>query len=90
MPIYKGTKDFKFTRNPNTRESIFNSNQKSFSGVTEEYPVDARTYNKKNVDHDIEKILREKFGGRKNVKIRFGITGDSGTGKSAFINGIRG
>ena len=74
--------------------AFINNNPKFFSEkttvVTEEYPVDASAHNKENANYDIEKILRGKFGGRKDVKIRFGVTGDSGTGKSAFINAIRG
>ena len=34
--------------------------------------------------------MREKLEESKNVKIKFGVTGMSGAGKSSFINSIRG
>ena len=52
--------------------------------------ADARKYIKENGVSGIEEFLRKKLQRIKDVKIRFGITGDSGTGKSAFINAIRG
>ncbi|CAB4003801.1 interferon-inducible GTPase 5-like [Paramuricea clavata] len=57
---------------------------------SEEYPHDRKAYNRESYDYDIGKFLKKKLGGSKEVKIRFGITGDSGTGKSAFINAMRG
>ena len=60
------------------------------SDITQQYLDEARTYIKQNGVFGIEEFLRKKLEGSKDVKIRFGITGDSGTGKSAFINAIRG
>ncbi|CAB3999842.1 interferon-inducible GTPase 5-like [Paramuricea clavata] len=58
--------------------------------ITQQYLAEARTYIKQNGVSGIEEFLRKKLEGSKDVKIRFGITGDSGTGKSTFINAIRG
>ncbi|CAB4003800.1 interferon-inducible GTPase 5-like, partial [Paramuricea clavata] len=58
--------------------------------LTEEYLADARAYINKNGVSGIGEFLKKKLDEWKNVKIRFGITGDSGTGKSTFINAIRG
>jgi ribosome biogenesis GTPase A len=58
--------------------------------LTEEYFADARAYITKNGVNGIGEFLGEKLHEWKNVKIRFGITGNSGTGKSTFINAIRG
>ena len=38
----------------------------------------------------IEKLYRNKLDDWKNVNIQIGVTGDSGVGKSSFINAIRG
>ncbi|CAB4036457.1 interferon-inducible GTPase 5-like, partial [Paramuricea clavata] len=54
------------------------------------YLADARAYINKNGVSGIGEFLKKKLNEWKNVKIRFGITGDSGTGKSTFINAIRG
>ena len=37
----------------------------------------------------IEKIFKAKLEGWKNVEINIGVTGNSGVGKSSFINAIR-
>ena len=60
------------------------------SDLTEQYLADARTYVKENGVGGIVEFLKKKLEGSKEVKIRFAITGDCGTGKSAFINAIRG
>jgi predicted GTPase len=52
--------------------------------------ADARAYIKKNGVTGIEGFLRKKLEGSKLVKICFAITGNTGAGKSAFINAIRG
>jgi septin family protein len=52
--------------------------------------ADARIYVQQNGVSDIKEFLEKKLEGSKNVKIRFAITGKSGTGKSAFINAVRG
>jgi predicted GTPase len=38
----------------------------------------------------IEEIFKTKLGRWKDVEINIGITGNSGVGKSSFINAIRG
>ena len=58
--------------------------------LTQQYLADARIYIKKNGVSGIEKFLKEKLKESRNFQIRFAITGDSGAGKSAFINAIRG
>ncbi len=60
------------------------------SDFTEQYMADARTHIRKNGVSGIEEFLKKKLEQSKNSKIRFGITGDSGAGKSAFINAVRG
>ncbi|CAB3992379.1 interferon-inducible GTPase 5-like, partial [Paramuricea clavata] len=60
------------------------------SDLTQQYFAKARTYIKHNCLSGIGEFLRKKIEEWKDVKIRFGITGDSGAGKSAFINAIRG
>jgi putative protein kinase ArgK-like GTPase of G3E family len=52
--------------------------------------ADAREYIDKNGVSGFGEFLTNKLNAWKNVKIRFGITGSSGTGKSTFINAIRG
>ncbi|CAB4024357.1 interferon-inducible GTPase 5-like, partial [Paramuricea clavata] len=63
---------------------------KETTDLTKEYLADARAYINKNGVSGIGEFLKKKLNEWKNVKIRFGITGDSGTGKSTFINAIRG
>ena len=58
--------------------------------LTEQYMADARKHVKENGVSGIQEFLRKKLDGSKDVKIQFAITGNSGTGKSAFINAIRG
>ena len=60
------------------------------SGIAEQYMADVETHVKENRVSDIKEFLREKLERSKDVEIRFGITGDSETEKSAFINAIRG
>ncbi|CAB3980754.1 zinc finger MYM-type 3-like [Paramuricea clavata] len=62
----------------------------STSDITEQYMADARIYVKQKGVSRIEEFLKKKLEGSKDVKIRFAITGNSGTGKSAYINAIRG
>ena len=45
---------------------------------------------KENEISGMEEFLKAKLGEWKEVKIQFAIIGDSGAGKSAFINAIRG
>ncbi len=51
---------------------------------------ETRRYYKENGVRDIGKFVSEKLEGYKDVRIQFAITGDSGAGKSAFTNAIRG
>ncbi len=51
---------------------------------------ETRLYYKENGVRDIGKFVNEKLEGYKDVRIQFAITGNAGTGKSAFINAIRG
>ena len=60
------------------------------SDLTEQYLADARQHIKENGVGDIEKFLKRKLEKAKSVKIRFAVTGNSGTGKSTLINAIRG
>ena len=59
-------------------------------GVTEQYMADVEAHVKENGGSHIKEFLREKLERSKDVEIRFAITGDSETEKSAFINAIRG
>ena len=60
------------------------------SNFTEQYMADVKTHIRKNGVTGIEVFFKEKLEQSKNLKIRFGITGDSGAGKSSFTNAIRG
>ena len=60
------------------------------SDIAEQYMADVRTHIKKNGVTGIEEFLRKKLEGSKSVKICFAITGNTGAGKSAFVNAIRG
>ena len=64
--------------------------EKEEIGSTEGFLADARAYFNENAISGIHEFLTKKLNEWKNVKIRFGITGDPGTGKSTFINAIRG
>lgn len=58
--------------------------------LLEEYMADVETYVEENGVSNIEGLLERKREEWKKVPMQFGITGDSGVGKSAFINAIRG
>ncbi|XP_028404390.1 interferon-inducible GTPase 5-like isoform X1 [Dendronephthya gigantea] len=58
--------------------------------LVDQYMDDTRTYVNENGVTDVENFLKKKLEGSKEVKIRFGITGEAGVGKSAFMNAIRG
>jgi putative protein kinase ArgK-like GTPase of G3E family len=51
---------------------------------------DAKKHISENGVSGINELLRRKLDGWKEVTVRFGITGQGGTGKSSFINTIRG
>jgi predicted GTPase len=55
-----------------------------------QYKREVENHIKQHGLQGIEKVLMAKFEEWKKVKINFGITGDSGAGKSSFINAIRG
>ena len=52
--------------------------------------LDVKAHVDKNGVSNIGGFLEEKKQRWKKVHMQFGITGDSGVGKSAFINAIRG
>ena len=58
--------------------------------LTEQYMADARAHIRQNGVAGIEEFLKKKIDGSKSVTIRFGIVGNCGAGKSAFINAMRG
>jgi predicted GTPase len=43
-----------------------------------------------NLQVEIKELLKARLTQWKDVEVKFGITGDSGVGKSSFINAIRG
>ena len=51
---------------------------------------DCKDYVKKNGVSGVKKFCIERLEKWKNVEIHFAITGDAGSGKSSFINAIRG
>jgi predicted GTPase len=51
---------------------------------------DVPTYIKKYGVSGIDNFFKAKLEEWKNVKINIGVTGNSGAGKSSFINAIRG
>ena len=58
--------------------------------LTEQYLADAKTYIKDKGVSGVDEFLSRNLARSKDVKIRFAITGNGGTGKSAFVNAIRG
>ena len=56
----------------------------------QEYKKDVEKHVKKHGVQGIEEVLMAKLKGWRDVELRFGITGDSGVGKSSFINAVRG
>ena len=55
-------------------------------------PEDAKEfqeYIEQNGVSNIHEMLKEKLDGWQEVEVNIGITGDSGAGKSSFINAIR-
>ena len=87
-------KCFDFKRNEYSEFNITNEKESntyiSDSDLSEQYMADVRIHLKENGVGGIQEYLRKKLEGSKDVKIRFAITGNSGTGKSAFTNAIRG
>ena len=51
---------------------------------------DIPKYNEEHGVSGIEKIFKAKLEDWKNVEVQIGVTGNSGVGKSSFINEIRG
>ena len=55
-----------------------------------EYKKEVEKHVKKHGVHGIEELLMANLKRWEDVEINFGITGDSGVGKSSFINAVRG
>ena len=55
-----------------------------------EYKKEVEKHVKKHGVNGIEEILMANLKRWEDVEIRFGITGDSGVGKSSFVNAVRG
>ncbi|XP_028404280.1 interferon-inducible GTPase 5-like [Dendronephthya gigantea] len=70
--------------------SFKRSCQEKTAWSTEENLHDEGRNGKEKGDSSSEEFLKNKLKAWKGLKIRYGITGDSGAGKSAFINAIRG
>ena len=47
-------------------------------------------YIKRNGVSNVHEMFKKKLDGWQEVEVNIGITGDSGSGKSSFINAIRG
>lgn len=54
------------------------------------YADEIRQHVDQNGVSGIEEFMKNKLDSWKEVEVHIGITGDSGTGKSSFINAIRG
>ncbi|KXJ25281.1 interferon-inducible GTPase 5 [Exaiptasia diaphana] len=53
------------------------------------YAEEVQEYVSENGLSNIEQFFKEKLEGWQDVEVNIGVTGDSGTGKSSFINAIR-
>ncbi|CAB4027194.1 interferon-inducible GTPase 5-like [Paramuricea clavata] len=49
-----------------------------------------RSNSQGNLQDEIKELLIARLIQWKDVEVKFGVTGDSGAGKSSFINAIRG
>ena len=65
------------------------SQSKSKDCESEETQKTKRQIEKDGVEGSLA-MMREKLESWNNVKIKIGVTGNSGVGKSSFINAIRG
>ena len=54
------------------------------------YAEELQDYVDQNGVSDIEEFFKNKLERWRDIEVNIGITGDSGTGKSSFINSIRG
>ena len=53
------------------------------------YAEEVEEYVNEHGISNIEEFFKEKLEGWQDVEVNMGVTGDSGTGKSSFINTIR-
>ena len=58
--------------------------------VKAEDAKEVKKYIEQNGVSNIHELFKEKLDGWREVEVNIGITGDSGAGKSSYINAIRG
>ena len=58
--------------------------------VNSEDAKELQEYIEQNGVSNIHELLKEKLDRWREVEVNIGITGDSGAGKSSYINAIRG
>jgi putative ribosome biogenesis GTPase RsgA len=73
-----------------TMGNVSSETEEDFSEYEQLSMEDVPEYIKKHGLTGIDKFFKAKLQQWKNVKITIGVTGDSGVGKSSFINAIRG
>ena len=61
-----------------------------FYFLGEDFKEEVAKYVKQNVVSGVEEFVHDKLVGSKNAKMQIAVTGNSGAGKSSFINAIRG
>jgi putative ribosome biogenesis GTPase RsgA len=73
-----------------TMGNVSSETEEDFSEYEQLSMEDVPEYIEKHGLTGIANFFKEKLQQWKNVKITIGVTGDSGVGKSSFINAIRG